>query len=141
MSGKRSPGTTRRELLSALQWHFTFMWIFALGGLWYVAAQLVSGHVKTVLFTRRDVSGVWPMARHYFLFGPKPATTGQYNALQKLAYTSAVLLSVLMVWTGAVIYKPAPLSRSGCHWAATTVRASYTSWRCAACSRSSRGTW
>ncbi len=97
----------------ALQWHFTFMWIFALGGLWYVAAQLASGHVRTVLFTPRDVPGVWPMARHYFLFGPKPAATGQYNALQKLAYTSAVLLGVVMVWTGAVMYKPAQLSALG----------------------------
>ena len=97
----------------ALQWHFTFMWVFAVGGMWYVAAQLATGHVRTVIFTRRDVSGVWPMARHYFLFGPKPRATGQYNALQKLAYTSAVLLGVLMVWTGAVMYKPAQLSALG----------------------------
>ena len=97
----------------ALQWHFTFMWVFAVGGMWYVAAQLETGHVRTVIFTRRDVSGVWPMARHYFLFGPKPRATGQYNALQKLAYTSAVLLGVLMVWTGAVMYKPAQLSALG----------------------------
>ena len=97
----------------ALQWHFTFMWVFAIGGMWYVAAQLATGHVRTVIFTRRDVSGVWPMARHYFLFGPKPRATGQYNALQKLAYTSAVLLGVLMVWTGAVMYKPAQLSALG----------------------------
>ncbi len=97
----------------ALQWHFTFMWIFAAGGLFYVASQVASGHLRTVLFTRRDVGGVWPMARHYFFFGPRPAATAQYNALQKLAYTTAVLLGVLLVWTGAVMYKPAQLSILG----------------------------
>ncbi len=77
----------------ALQWHFTFMWIFGIGGALYVISQLASGHYRTVVFARRDISGVWPMARHYFLFGPKPAATGQYNPLQKLAYTSALLLA------------------------------------------------
>ena len=59
------------------------MWIFIGAGLLYVVSQLISGHYRTVLFTRRDVRGVWPMARHYFLFGPKPPSTGQYNPLQK----------------------------------------------------------
>ena len=63
-------------LAGALQWHFTFMWIFMATGALYVVFEIVSGHFRTVLFTPRDVSGVWPMARHYFLFGPKPAATG-----------------------------------------------------------------
>ena len=61
----------------ALQWHFTFMWIFAAGGMFYVLSQLASGHYETVLFTKRDVSGVWPMARYYFFSGRKPAATSQ----------------------------------------------------------------
>jgi Ni/Fe-hydrogenase b-type cytochrome subunit len=97
----------------ALRWHFTFMWIFAAGGLLYVISQLVSGHYRTVAFTPRDIPGVWPMARHYFLFGPKPAATGQYNALQKLAYTTAFLLGALLLLTGMVMYKPAQLSSLG----------------------------
>lgn len=97
----------------ALQWHFTFMWFFAIGGLFYVAAQLMSGHVRTVLFVSRDAPGVWPMVRHYFLFGPAPRVTAQYNALQKLAYTTALLLGGLLMWTGVVMYKPAQLSLLG----------------------------
>src|ERR1700690_3515420 len=57
----------------ALQWHFTFMWIFAASGIVYLTYQLLSGHYRTVLFTPKDIRGVWPMVRHYFLFGPKPA--------------------------------------------------------------------
>jgi Ni/Fe-hydrogenase b-type cytochrome subunit len=90
----------------ALQWHFTFMWLFAGTGIVYLAYQLISGHYRTVLFMPRDIPGVWPMARHYFFFGPKPPATGQYNALQKLAYTSTVGFGVLSLITGVVLYKP-----------------------------------
>jgi Ni/Fe-hydrogenase b-type cytochrome subunit len=94
----------------ALQWHFTFMWFFAASGVVYVAYQVVSGHYRTMLFTPRDIPGVWPMTRHYFSFGPKPAVTGQYNPLQKLAYTSTILFGALALLTGIVLYKPVEFS-------------------------------
>jgi len=94
----------------ALQWHFTFMWFFAASGLIYVAYQIFSGHFRTMLFTPRDIPGVWPMARHYFFFGPKPPATGQYNPLQKLAYTSTIGLGALSLLTGIVLFKPAQFS-------------------------------
>jgi Ni/Fe-hydrogenase b-type cytochrome subunit len=97
----------------ALQWHFTFMWIFAGSGLLYVLSQVWSGRYRDVAFRRRDVAGVWPMARHYFFFGAKPAATGQYNPLQKLAYSTAIILGALLLLTGAVMYKPAQLSAVG----------------------------
>ncbi len=94
----------------ALQWHFTFMWLFAASGVIYLSYQFLSGHYRAVLFTPKDIPGVWPMARHYFFFGPKPAATGQYNALQKLAYTSTVGFGVLSLLTGLVMYKPTQYS-------------------------------
>jgi Ni/Fe-hydrogenase b-type cytochrome subunit len=97
----------------ALQWHFTFMWIFAGSGLLYVLSQIISGHYRTVLFTRKDVPGVWPMARHYFLFGPKPKVDAQYNPLQKLAYTTVLALGTVQLLSGLVMYKPAQLSALG----------------------------
>src|SRR5690349_3733659 len=54
-------------LAGALMWHFTFMWIFTAAGVSYVAYQAVSGRYRMVLFTRRDIPGVWPMALHYLL--------------------------------------------------------------------------
>jgi Ni/Fe-hydrogenase b-type cytochrome subunit len=94
----------------ALQWHFTFMWLFAASGVVYLSYQLFNGHYRTVLFTPKDIPGVWPMARHYFFFGPKPPVTEQYNPLQKLAYTSTVGFGVLSLLTGLVLYKPAQFS-------------------------------
>lgn len=94
----------------ALQWHFTFMWIFVGTGVFYLLYEILSGHYKTVLFSLKDISGVWPMARHYFLFGQKPKVTGQYNSLQKLAYTATVFFGVVSVLTGIVLYKPVQFS-------------------------------
>jgi thiosulfate reductase cytochrome b subunit len=94
----------------ALQWHFTFAWLLALAMLVYVAYQVVSRNGTQVLFATRDGRGVWPMARHYFFFGPKPVVTETYNPLQKLAYTTALLLIVISLVTGFALYKPVQLS-------------------------------
>src|SRR5205085_9670672 len=59
-------------LAGGLQWHLTFAWIYIASGLFYVVYQAFSGNYRQVLFMPRDVRGVWPMARHYFLLGPKP---------------------------------------------------------------------
>ena len=97
----------------ALQWHFTFMWIFMGAAVLYAVYQVLSGHYRTVLFVPRDLPQVWPMARHYFLFGPKPPATAQYNALQKLAYTSALAFGALSLLSGLVMFKPVQFSALG----------------------------
>ena len=94
----------------ALQWHFTFLWIYMATGLIYVLYEIFSRNYRQVLFMPRDIRGVWPMARHYFFFGPRPELNEPYNPLQKLAYTSAILLGVLSVLTGIVLYRPVQFS-------------------------------
>jgi thiosulfate reductase cytochrome b subunit len=81
----------------ALQWHLTFMWIYLATGLVYLGYQLFSGNYRQVLFTHRDIPGVWPMVRHYFFFAPKPEQHEAYNPLQKHAYTTVIILGVLSV--------------------------------------------
>ena len=71
-----------------LQWHLTFMWIYIGTGLFYLGYQMFSRNYRQVLFTPRDIRGVWPMVHYYFFFGPKPVVREVYNPLQKLAYTS-----------------------------------------------------
>jgi thiosulfate reductase cytochrome b subunit len=90
----------------ALQWHLTFMWIYLATGLIYLSYQIFSGHYRQVLFTPRDIPGVWPMVKHYFFFGPKPVATEAYNPLQKHAYTTVIGLGVLSVLTGLAVWKP-----------------------------------
>jgi Ni/Fe-hydrogenase b-type cytochrome subunit len=93
----------------AIQWHMTFAWLLIGAGTLYAVYQLASGNARQVLFAPRDLPGVWPMVRHYFLFGPKPPQTETYNPLQKLAYTSAIGLTCLVVLTGVALYKAVQL--------------------------------
>ncbi len=97
-------------LAGALMWHFSFMWIFMASGAVYVAYQLASGRYRMVLFTLRDLPGVWPMVRHYFFFQAKPRVTEPYNALQKLAYTSTIFCGAASVLTGLVMFNPVQFS-------------------------------
>ena len=113
--------TLGRGLSGALQWHLTFMFPFVLTGLLYVCYELARGHYRQVLFTVKDVPGLWPMFRHYFLFGPKPESTEPYNALQKQAYTAAVMFGAASAITGATLWKPVQLwwlawLMGGFHW-------------------------
>jgi thiosulfate reductase cytochrome b subunit len=94
----------------ALQWHLTFAWIYVATGVFYVAYQIFSGNYRQPLIVRKDLPGVWPMIRHYFFFGRKPAHTEVYNPLQKMAYTSALVLGVLSILTGFVLYNPVQFS-------------------------------
>jgi Ni/Fe-hydrogenase b-type cytochrome subunit len=94
----------------ALQWHLTFMWIYMATGVLYLGYQLFSGNYRQVLFTPRDIPGVWPMVKHYFFFGAKPPLREAYNPLQKQAYTAAIGLGVFSVLTGLAVWKPVQLS-------------------------------
>jgi len=109
-------------LAGGLQWHLTFMWIYIASGVFYFGYQLFSGNYPQVLFTPRDVRGLWPMIRYYFFFGSKPEAEEVYNPLQKLAYTSVMLLGILSVLTGVAVWKPVQFSwlawlMGGFHWA------------------------
>jgi Ni/Fe-hydrogenase b-type cytochrome subunit len=97
-------------LSAGLQWHLTFAWVLVAAGVAYVAYQVISGNYRQVLFVRRDIPGVWPMVRHYFLFGPKPPQDATYNPLQKLAYTTALAFGAILMVTGFALYKPVQLS-------------------------------
>jgi thiosulfate reductase cytochrome b subunit len=94
----------------ALQWHFAFAWPFALTGVVYVAYLALSGHWRRVVLQPHELRGVWPMARHYFLFKPKPEPREAYNPLQKLAYTSTIFFGALAVATGLLLARPVQFS-------------------------------
>lgn len=94
----------------ALQWHLTFAWWFTLTGIAYVAYLMISGHWRRVILQPRELRGIWPMARHYFLFQPKPAQREPYNPLQKLAYTITIACGMAAVVTGLLLFKPVQLA-------------------------------
>lgn len=106
----------------ALQWHLTFMWIYILTGLIYLGYQAFSGNYRQIMVIRADIPGMWPMVKHYFFFSHKPLQHETYNPLQKLAYTTVIVLAVISVLTGFAVWKPVQFSwlawlMGGFHWA------------------------
>ena len=93
----------------AWRWHLTFAWVLAGSSLVYAVYQLRTRNYRQVLFTPRDVFGLWPMIRHYLLLGPKPSQRGTYNSLQKLAYTVVIALLLVLLGTRAALLKPVQL--------------------------------
>jgi thiosulfate reductase cytochrome b subunit len=89
-----------------LQWHYSFAWLFTATGVAYVSYLAISGQWRALILQPRDLRGLWPMARHYFLFKEKPEALEAYNPLQKLAYTSTIFLGVAAVATGLLLSKP-----------------------------------
>lgn len=94
----------------ALQWHFTFMWLFFAAGLVYATYQLASGNWRQVVVSRRDLAGVLPMLRHYLGRAPMPPYDGAYNPLQKLAYTTTLAAGALAGLSGLALWKPVQLA-------------------------------
>jgi thiosulfate reductase cytochrome b subunit len=89
----------------ALSWHFTFAWFFAIAVFLYFV-DLARGGWRRLWLSGEDVRGIWPMARHYFLRGPKPPLTDLYNPLQKVAYLSMAGTLALALVTGLILAQP-----------------------------------
>src|SRR4051795_3185788 len=96
-------------LAGGLTWHFALAWPFVLPGLLYVVYLAVSGEWRSLLFRPRDVPRAWQMQLYYLRLRKEHPPQGKHNALQKLAYTSIVLLGALSVLTGFAVYKPTEL--------------------------------
>jgi thiosulfate reductase cytochrome b subunit len=93
-------------LAGGINWHFTLMWPLVALGLFYLCRLVWSGDWRGLLFRPRDLPGAVAMARYYLRLRKDHPPQGKHNPLQKLAYTSIVLVGVLAVLTGLAIYKP-----------------------------------
>lgn len=79
-------------------------------GLVYIVSGMVNGQLSKLLFTSDDVAGVWPMIAYYLNLRSQPPQYGEYNPLQKLAYTMVLLfIAPLIVATGFAMWKHSPL--------------------------------
>jgi thiosulfate reductase cytochrome b subunit len=97
-------------LAGALNWHFALMWVLIGVGLLYVLYLAGSGEWRALLFRPRDLPGALAMARYYLRLRADHPPQGKHNPLQKLAYTSIVLVGALAVLSGFAIYKPVQLA-------------------------------
>jgi thiosulfate reductase cytochrome b subunit len=77
------------RLAEGMAWHFTFMWLFAVNGLLYIAYLLWSGEWRYVVPFRNS---------------PK------FHPAQQFAYTVVILMGAASLVTGLAIYKPSQLA-------------------------------
>ena len=81
-------------------------------GVVYVAYGILSGDLGRLIFGARDVAGLWPMIAHYLRLRREPPAFDSYNPLQKLAYTTIVLMiGPLLAASGLALWRHAPLLR------------------------------
>ena len=93
-------------LAGGLNWHFALMWVLLLVGLVYTTYLVASGEWRALLFRPRDIPGAVAMMRYYLRLRRDHPPQGKHNPLQKLAYSTIVVLGGLALLSGLAIYKP-----------------------------------
>jgi thiosulfate reductase cytochrome b subunit len=102
------------RLAEGMAWHFTFMWIFTLNGLLYVAYTAWSGEWRHLVPDRHTFAEAWQVVRHDLGLSKEPLPRRKFNGAQRLAYTGVVAMGAGSLLTGLAIYKPVQLA-----WLAT----------------------
>ncbi|MGH7874485.1 MAG: cytochrome b/b6 domain-containing protein [Candidatus Binatia bacterium] len=89
------------SLAAGRRWHFFFGWLFTLNGLLYVFYNLAVGHLRKFFLTPADAAKVPAMIGYYLHLRKTSPQEGEYNPLQKMAYTSVfVMLTPLVLLSG-----------------------------------------
>ena len=113
-AGKAPPEWLRLGgwLAGARHWHFAFAWFFVLNAVCYLAYLVASGEQRRRLFRPgRDARDAVRTATSYVrLHNPPPRPGELYNGLQRLAYSSVLVVALVEVLTGLALYKPVQLS-------------------------------
>jgi thiosulfate reductase cytochrome b subunit len=107
-----------RSLASALNIHWLCAYLFMIVAVLYVLGLARSGAYKALLPRPSDLPNGLKMFLYYlkvfpcFILrkpNPHPVVTSKYNALQRTAYFSVSVVSLLSILTGWAIHKPAQL--------------------------------
>lgn len=88
----------------ALLWHFAAMWLLVANGLVYLIHGLLSGHYRRDFLPLSLAAIARELAMT--LRGRLSHEIGRYNALQKTAYLTVILLGIVLVLSGLAIWKP-----------------------------------
>ncbi len=89
------------------QWHFAIAWFFVLNGLVYLAYLAGSGEWRWRTFNpARDAAPAVAQFLHYARLRKASPPADFYNGLQRLAYTSIIVIAAVMTLSGLAIYKP-----------------------------------
>jgi thiosulfate reductase cytochrome b subunit len=98
------------RLAEGMAWHFTFMWLFGLNGLFYVVYTAWSGEWRELVPNRDTFGEAWQVVLHDLGLRREPLPKRKFNGAQRLAYTGVVAMGGGSVLTGLAIFKPVQLA-------------------------------
>lgn len=97
------------RLAEGMAYHFIFMWLFFLNGIAYVLYTIFSGEWKYLMPNRHSFHEAWQVLLHDLHIRKSAPAHDKYNAAQKLAYSSIIVMGIGSILTGLAIYKPIQL--------------------------------
>ena len=98
------------RLAQGMSWHFAFMWLFTLNGILYVGYTFISGEWRYLLPKRNSFREAWQVVLHDLGIRKEPLPVEKYNAAQRIAYSSILVMGIGSLLTGLAIYKPTQFS-------------------------------
>lgn len=97
------------RLAEGMSLHFIFMWFFIINGVLYVCYLLFSREWKMIVPNRKALKEAWLVVLHDLHIRKGLPPQKKYNAAQRIAYTSVIIMGFFMLLTGLAIYKPTQL--------------------------------
>jgi thiosulfate reductase cytochrome b subunit len=94
------------RLAEGMAFHFLFMWFFAINGFLYVLYTAISGEWRQLLPNRHSFKEAWQVLLHDLHIRKMLPPQNKYNAAQRIAYTSIIVMGFGSLITGLAIYKP-----------------------------------
>jgi len=94
------------RLSEGMAFHFAFMWLFFVNGLLYVLYTAISGEWRYLLPKKGTLRESWQVLLHDLGIRKTAPPQSKYNAAQRLAYTSIIIMGFGSIITGLAIYKP-----------------------------------
>ncbi len=94
------------RLAEGMAFHFVFMWLFFLNGIFYVLYTAISGEWKYLLPDKNSFRESWYVILHELKIRKTAPESKKYNAAQRISYTAIILMGIGSVVTGIAIYKP-----------------------------------
>jgi thiosulfate reductase cytochrome b subunit len=97
-------------LAGARHWHFALGWFLLGNGILYLVYMSVRGEWRRRVFVpARDARNAVLMTAYYLRLRRTAPPIDFYNGLQRLAYTSVILMALVEVLSGLAIWKPVQL--------------------------------
>lgn len=98
------------RLAEGMAFHFMLMWFFVLNGFFYVVYTAISGEWRDLVPEKKSFKEAWLVLLHDLHIRKTAPPQGKYNAAQRIAYTSIIIMGLGSVVTGLAIYKPVQFS-------------------------------